>query len=361
MRAELIEFVDAIKADRDRLPGFDEAATKQFIVQRLLHLLGWDIFNELVPEYQVGGGRVDFAVQREGVNRIFIEVKRIGIDLEEVQDQLLRYAFQEGVRLGALTNGVAWWLYLPLLEGSWEQRRFFAIDLLQQDTNSVADNFIRFLESDRVVSGEAITSAEEYSRSRQRQAILEKTMPLAWNKIVSEPDELLLDLLIETAESLSGYRAEQEMAATFMSRHAKQLLVPEPRDRVGLPSITPPTRPAKQTRIIKPADFTGTKPKSFRWAGASYEVGSWKDFLFRISDLLYQEDPDRFYEVSLSLKGRKRPYFALNPEDLRIPKELGQTGILVETNISAQSVVAVCRSLLALFDYNPDDLIITLE
>lgn len=93
MRTALAEFIDAVKADRDRIQAFDEAKTVQYIVLRILSMLGWDIFEEVIPEWTVLGGKVDLAVQRNGANRIFIEAKRVGADLETHQDQLLRYAF----------------------------------------------------------------------------------------------------------------------------------------------------------------------------------------------------------------------------------------------------------------------------
>ena len=47
-------------------------------------------------------------------------MKRTGTALTEHQEQLLGYAFREGVPLAALTDGLIWWLYLPTAAGSWE-------------------------------------------------------------------------------------------------------------------------------------------------------------------------------------------------------------------------------------------------
>ncbi|GAB4479121.1 MAG: hypothetical protein Kow00124_24400 [Anaerolineae bacterium] len=355
MHNALVEFIDTVKAERDRIQGFDEATTKQYIIQQVLHILGWDIFRELVPEYPVRDGRVDFALRVDDTSYIFLEAKRVGAELEDVQEQLLRYAFQEGVKLGVLTNGGSWWLYLPLAEGSWSQRRFFAVDLLEQPSTLAAENLIRFLAKSRVMTGEAVHSAEEYRQSRQRQAILESTMPVAWNKIVSTPEELLLDLLIETTESLSGYRADYEMAERFLARYREQFHVPEPRDarRLGVVQTAQPQQ-RKQTAT----EFTGTRPTSFALFGTHHPVSTWKEVLFRICDLLYEQDTQLFLASALSLQGRKRPYFSYNPEELRGPEEFRQTGLYVETHQSASSIVMRCRSLIALFGYDPDDLTI---
>ena len=40
-----------------------------------------------------------------GNRKVFLEVKKIGEDLESYQGQLLMYAFEEGVKLAVLTNG----------------------------------------------------------------------------------------------------------------------------------------------------------------------------------------------------------------------------------------------------------------
>ena len=70
--------------------------------------------SEVVPEHTVGNRRVDYALRPGSPNAVFIEVKRRGENLDRHQQQLLEYCFQEGVKLAALTNGLTWWLYLPL-------------------------------------------------------------------------------------------------------------------------------------------------------------------------------------------------------------------------------------------------------
>ena len=119
--------------------GLDESATKQGVVLRLLSLAGWDTFDisQVVPEYTVGTRRVDYVLRPDSPNAVFIEVKRLGENLQRHQQQLLEYCFQEGVKLAVLTNGGPWWLYLPLQSGNWEQRRFLTIDLKVQEPNVV--------------------------------------------------------------------------------------------------------------------------------------------------------------------------------------------------------------------------------
>ena len=203
----------------------DEATTKQGVVLKLLYLAGWNTFDvsEVVPEYTVEYRRVDFALQPGTPNAAFIEVKRPGENLENHQQQLLEYCFQEGVKLAALTNGQTWWLYLPLRQGNWEQRRFLTIDLESQKPAVVDQRFMKYLSRENVISGQAVTEAENLVRSRQRVEITNKTIIEAWHHIVETPDDILVDLLSETTERICGFKTDPELVKQFLSQRVHAL------------------------------------------------------------------------------------------------------------------------------------------
>lgn len=198
----------------------DEATTKQGVVLKLLYLAGWNTFDtsEVVPEYTVEYRRVDFALQPSTPNAVFIEVKRPGENLESHQQQLLEYCFKEGVKLAALTNGQTWWLYLPLRQGNWEQRRFLTIDIESQKTAVVEQRFMDYLSRNNVISGQAVTEAENLLQSRQRVEITNTTITEAWNHIVETPDDILVDLLTETTERICGFKTDPELVKQFLTR-----------------------------------------------------------------------------------------------------------------------------------------------
>jgi hypothetical protein len=105
---------------------------------------------------------------------------------------------------------MTWWFYLPLQEGSWEQRKFFAIDILQQEPEDIVHRFQSFLSRSNVESGKAIQNAELVYRTRRKDVILKAYLPKAWNKIVLEQDELLVEMINETLEAISGFKADNE-------------------------------------------------------------------------------------------------------------------------------------------------------
>ncbi len=51
-------------------------------------------------------------------------------------------------------------------------------------------------------------------------------------------------------------------------------------------------------------------------------------------------------------------YFSRNSSELREPRRIGNTDIYVETNLSANAIVKLCRKIVALFGYRKEDLII---
>lgn len=207
--------------DNEQIASFDEATTKQAIILRILSELGWNIFNtnEVKPEYSVGGRRVDYSLRLNNVNKVFLEVKKCNEDLENHQQQLLDYSFQEGIRLAVLTNGISWWFYLPLNEGNWEQRKFFAIDITQQQPEDTSKRFVEFLSKDNVTSESAVKVAETLLKGRVRETEIRQNLPKAWNKILSGPDELLVELINETLEKICGHKAETEQIVNFIKKH----------------------------------------------------------------------------------------------------------------------------------------------
>jgi len=151
--------------------------------------------------------------------------------LETHQEQLLNYSFREGVKLSILTNGFTWWFYLPLNEGSWEERRFFTADFFEQDPKAISERFVELLSKEHIASGVAIRNAENLYKSRQKKNILKEAIPRAWHKIINEPDDLFVELLIEKKVTAIGFEAIEDQAGnliilTVMSEIAGKLAVP---------------------------------------------------------------------------------------------------------------------------------------
>jgi len=105
----------------------------------------------------------------------------------------------------------------------------------------------------------------------------------------------------------------------------------------------------------KSQDFKGKTLCSFTFKGKRYETKYWKDMMLQVSKMMSELHGDKFESV-LGLSGRKKPFFSKNPGDLRSAEKIGSTDIYAETNLSAESMVKLSKSLLTLFGYQESDL-----
>jgi len=353
MADELEALLGRVRRDKAVLLGSEEG-TRQGAVLPILAALGWDRDNirEVFPEFSVGNGRVDYCLRIQDDNCLFIEVKRASEDLESHQEQLLEYAFREGVKIAVLTNGVLWWLYLPLFQGSWEQRKFLAIDIEQQDNDKVARHLRSFLSRQAVADGDALKSAEELHKSRQKDTLVRQTLGKAWNELCQEPDERLLELFAEKVESLCGHRPDNQMVSDDLLQRYQSSLPSEPRP--VSPKTKPPRMHVRKPRQSRAGSYTFSRATGFVFCGQRKSVRSFREILLQLCEELHRRHSGDFDRV-LSLRGRSREYFSRDYRSMRDPREIAGTGIYVEINLSANDIITRCRQLLSLFGYQRHD------
>ena len=234
-----------------------EPATCEIAVLPVIGELGWDTddFDEVRRQYPVkdiGGeeGAVDYCLFAKGEPLVLIEARRAGEELSRHQAQLLRYAYREGVELAALTNGLDWWLYLPMVGGEQAHRRRFSQVIFREQTYAGSAAMLhRFLYRDCVVSGEAKIEAEREFENQKRNRLVKSTAPEAWRHV--DGGSRLQGLLAEfarTVEERPGHPSDWQIIARFLQ------------DKLA--GIREDVRPAAQpeTEVIVP--HGGAKPDS---------------------------------------------------------------------------------------------------
>jgi len=246
MIEKILNFIEALKK-KPQLTKYDETETKQAMILPVLQLLGWNVWDteEVKPEYPVEGkkaaegGKVDFCLRIKGKSEVFLEAKRPGEDLEKHQEQLLDYSFREGLDLSILTNGISWWFYLPRKKVPWKDRKFYAIDILQQSVNELAEKFIQLLSREKVRSGEALENAKFIYEQLDRQKKINETLHKAWNKLIIEGGAGLYNLLAETTESICGFRPDDEDVKNMFIIYKANLILPEMPFKKTLSKVKP--------------------------------------------------------------------------------------------------------------------------
>lgn len=236
----------------------NEAAVSQGIVLRLLQTLGWPTYDTQIvcPEFSLSGRRVDYALCHP-LNKpvAFIEVKQIG-QSDGAERQLFEYAFHVGVPLAILTDGQEWNFFLPAEQGDYSERRVYKLDIVEREVSESVARLERYLSYPQVTSGAAIAAAREDYKNVSRSRQMLSTLPDAWSKLVSEEDELLLELLADKVESLCGFKPDVDTVAKFL------------RENVGVRSSQQPTVPPAKV-VIPPRPVQSPAPAAVLKTSAS--------------------------------------------------------------------------------------------
>ena len=371
MKKEIENFVKDLKSNK-KLDKFDEASTKQAVVMRLLSFLGWDIFNvdEVYPGYSVNSFSVSFALRVKNTNKIFIEVKRVQEKLDNYQKPLLGFASRENVDIAILTNGVLWWFYLPKSAGSSQEKWFLSVDLIKQPEDSYVSQLIDLLSNNKVAKGQALKAAKALNQNKN-QKIASNVIPEAWNKIISQPNMIFVELLRETTEKICGCRVEAKLVERFLEKRLDRLLItsrsttsaaPPPKvveiSNLESKTASKSAAPAPQKPANKAESYNNKEIKSFTFNGKTNPVRYWEDLLTGLCDY-FAAIHSKDFEKVLWISGEDKTYFSRYSDQLRIPEKIKGTDIYVETKLGPDEIVKTSRSLLAEFGYDAADLSIT--
>ncbi len=90
-----------------QISQYNEETTKKNFILPLFEKLGWGVYtDEVAAEENVSGGRVDYAFKIGGVPRFYVEAKKLGSDIFDINyaKQAITYAYNKGISWAILTN-----------------------------------------------------------------------------------------------------------------------------------------------------------------------------------------------------------------------------------------------------------------
>lgn len=353
MPEKLLEFVERMQTEK-RFETLDEPAIKQAVVLRILSILNWDPFNidEVMPEYPVKGGKVDFALRDQESNKAFIAVRKDEKIFEDFEKQLSIWAHEQKAEFLVITNGITWWFCLPLREETLEERRFQILKVKEQGAEIVTQGLFDFLSKASVTSGKALESAERICHSRKKETLIRENLPKAWEKILSEPERWLSDAVIEVTKELCGHEPDMDTVKAFIESEAGPGL--DSQSFAGSsPGAASPRVPGSRDREAQ----VGKAIVSFSLKGKRTEVKSWKEMFVRLCEIVFkdQKDPDDL-EVALTMSEFDRDFFTRNPHQFLESQMIEGTDIYVDTGLSPKEFAVVSRELITLFGFEKNDL-----
>ena len=337
----LRETIERIRSNP--IPDNEETAKIQMLAP-ILAGLSWDPFGQEVRwEHPVGGkktgGKVDIALQAEGRIWALIEAKAPGANLNHHVEQVLSYAFYEGVDICALSDGLQWWLYLPRESGSHEERRFSVLHLDKDPVDQVCNELNTFLGRESLSSGRAVERAGQVRRALREAARLEQEIPEIWQRMLDEPDSELIELIGQRVYDRLSLRPGREQIVAAMRNKPippNKPVKPEP------PEPDPPT-PSRPTAVVL-------------W-GERHPIRLHSDILMIVVEELYKRHPDDFDQIVEPLQNGEWQYVSRDRQRVagKNPKQTS-SGWFVNVHMTAKLHKERWTSLLEAFGYSESDL-----
>ncbi|MCY4543172.1 MAG: hypothetical protein OXB95_12415 [Rhodobacteraceae bacterium] len=273
----------------------NEAQVKQYVLIPILRALGWDDANPQMvkPEYNVDQGRVDYALLDLGTPHVFMEAKRVGVALASGEEQLFGYAAHRGVPILILTDGRRWDFYLSMAPGVPNQRRFFRMDLSnRRDISENARLLERFVQRDRVVSGQSRQSAERVLESVRLRERARSAIPRVWSQFLQSADQRLIALISNEVVADCGSMPVLSDVRDFLNAQASSIVVPRKRGKkepkTVLPDVIEPPHPI----LPPPVHPHKGRIVGFEFKGERYETTSGVRTLVRIVMLFDGMNPE---------------------------------------------------------------------
>ena len=282
----LEESIDRIKGGLERGVYRNEQAIRQSIINIVLKDLGWLMDNpEIVsPEYTVEGRRVDYALCHPELKPlVFIEAK-YG-PLEGAERQLFEYAFHEGIHIAVLTNGQKWQFFYTAGGGNRTERLVYELDIMQAEREVNVDILKKYLNYELVRTGEALKSIKNDHEKVLQQKYIEQHLSEAWNQMVENANEFLLEGFSDEIANLCGQRPTKEQMLPFLKNLKEVEPVIESFPNRTRPSTHHNHEPRKKE---KGKDMTVTFPDETVFSISQDGMNQSKVFVKTIEKLLTQ-------------------------------------------------------------------------
>ncbi len=350
---KLIQFLKELQTDR-KYKDLQEASIKQAIILKILLLLGWDPFdvNEIQPEYVTKMQKIDYAIRQNDSVEAFLIVKKTLDNFKADIESLLESAKKADAKIAIFTNGLSWWFFLPSVEGNIDDKRFWSIDTGKEEPDLIASKLFNFLSKESVIRGNAVKLAGEICNKRKEAVLINTYLPKAWEKVITEPEKYLVDIVSEVTMELCGYKPKREKVLEYVKAEGKiSSKKPEYYDLTDLTKI------ASDKSDKSKAGYKGKTIKSFKLKGIEYSVKSWQELPLELCNSIVKNHRESFENVLyISVKGRD--YFSNDPYQFIVNKEINGTGIYINTDLSEAIAMALCNEILKLFGYVESDLTI---
>lgn len=197
--SQLATFLGNLHGDA-RIATYNTLQLKQAVILKVLHLLSWDAFDvtKVQADHVVGGMTIDYALQTPSNGLIFLHIiKPLDDSTHEQQDKILKLAAAENARIAVLTDGVQWLLFSPHQRGTFNDKEFAKINIMEQSPEDAEQVLKHFLGYRIAVSGTAFTRAEKIcaDRLKKKSSNISTAQWQAWADTLLQFEAVFVELI----------------------------------------------------------------------------------------------------------------------------------------------------------------------
>jgi hypothetical protein len=205
------------------ISGLNEANTKSSIVVPILQELQWNVRSpfEVVLEYTLDNGTVDYALKIFDEIKVLLEIKKIGENLDKYENQIKKYAIDKNVYLFILSDGLKWQFYTWLEKGI-EIFKFHILDIKTQELKFVAQELINILSKGNIISNRSYNYIRTIIEQDTNKLALYEQIINIWHKIIDEPHPSLCNLIIEKVKIEFGKSARIQDVIKILNAYRKE-------------------------------------------------------------------------------------------------------------------------------------------
>lgn len=320
----------------------NEMAVRDQIINPILRGLDWNPENpeEVQPNVSTEEGVPDYALIKNGKTMLFLEAKKLSIDVEqrEVMSQLARYVFGAGTKYGVLTNGAVWMLIRSFEEGTTlTERVVWKADLENEELPFVSRKLITISRS----------NVEQIEVLVKKVQILDEI----WQSFLDEPEEMIRALtpVIQSTilQGYPDYQFEDTEIQSFLRERIKEIA----------PQM-PELEPGPSAGRVAPVP-SGEKRMSVE--GEVFQFRNYFEVLVNTGNWLIKKGKLRASDCPVGM-GYRRNLVNTQPkhkygDDFRAPKKLSN-GLWIETHYNIAMCINYARRLLERFGYPSDTLVV---
>ena len=332
----------------------NETAVRTQVVQRILHELGWAVFDpdKVCNEFSLKLGtktrRIDLALCIfKGKPRCIIELKSTNYDLKQVgrsdgDKQLFEYAFHAGAPLALLTNGVVWRFYSTFSAGTYDERLVRAVDIQAEPPDDVAAALGRYISYANTESGKSAHYAVEDLQERVNRQKAREAIPRAWMHLVDkDPDERLVALLTDATSMVSESAPGKRDVVAFLGtlrpadsprqrRVAQSPAAPPKKPTANVSKSTSAvgkhTVPVRQHAAVQPVAGGGLR---YVLLGQERIAKNAKSAYVAIFESLAERDPDLLARVEPTIRGHKNRGVARKQHELAANESMVESAVAI--------------------------------